>query len=441
MSDNLVESFNKLSRSPKLPSGMAVNEWHFDIRYVPLEPCPSHVVAMMNPGSRYFHLERVPLGVGKDDGAIAFFPETGKEAAPVVARALLFAFVSNMGLNGMMGRNEPKPYAPWNFTTEDPELAEAVRDELKRIGVRAPELCDVRVAKPDVVKIMQEQFDGFYKGLSNSAGYTGIAAAALAVPDAIIFSNFKVDNLPETDSESQPKELQYVLHLANSGPGTAGEIDSQAFGAKSIKEMGRLEDTLKTKPEAVVRREAEDGSADAALDYGLRLMIGLQCTRDRTLARDYLVKAILAPTASDRVKTTAHGLLIRWCIAAASDCIRSRYMLMAAHHADQAAFFSRRAAPKGNAPASVLLFMRNEFERFAPRMPQLWLLFKNAVRVHDEREKQIQSGIGMMQQKRLEQPLRYRCAAVGCGIQADTGKMLQQCKYFCALHTYWGAPI
>ena len=429
MSDNLVESFNKLSRNPKAPSGMIANEWHFDIRYVPLEPCPSHVVAMINPGSRYFHLERVPLGVGQDDGAISFFPESSKDAAPVVARALMFAFVNNMGNNRFMGRNAPPPYGPWNFTTEDRELAAAVGDELKRIGVRAPELCNVGVAKPDVIKIMQQHFNEIYKGLIASAGYTDIAAAALDTPDAIIFSNFQIANPPEIDSESQPKELQYVLQLTNSRPGTAGEVDAKAIGTKTMKEMARLEETLKTKPEAIVRREADNGSADASLDYGLRLLIGLQCTRDRTLAREYLVKAILAPNASDTIKTTAHGILIRWCLDAATDCIRSRYMLMASHHADQAALFSRRAAPKGIAPASVLVFMQNNFERFAERMPQLWLLFKNAMRAHDEREKQMQDGIEKMQEKRLEQPLRYRCAAVGCGIQADTGKMLQRCKY------------
>lgn len=425
--NNLVDSFNKLPRKPKVPSGMVANEWHFDIRYVPLEPNPSHVLAIINPGSQFFHMERLPLKSASDDGGIAFFPESSKDAAPEIARALLHAFVTNLGLNEMMGNMAPAPYGPWKLTTEEHELATVVGNELKNLGVRTPELCNIGITKPAIIRSTQVNFGDFYKSLISSVGYEGPAAMSLVTPDPIVFSKFKVEP-PRMPSLNVPPSMTYIQELSNARPRAADEPDA-AFSAGTIEAIQRLEEALKQKPEAVVKRLADDGNADAALDYGLRLYIGLECKYDRAGAREYLVKAVLSPTATDAVRAAAHGLLIGWCVDASKHQIRSRYMLMASHHADQAALFCRRASPRGaHASACVLMFMRSVFERLAPTMPQLWLLYKNAMRAYDEREEQIKGGIGKMQQKRLQHPLRYRCAAVGCSIQADTGKMLRQCK-------------
>ena len=74
--------------------------------------------------------------------------------------------------------------------------------------------------------------------------------------------------------------------------------------------------------------------------------------------------------------------------------------------------------------------MNTFFEPLSLKNPELYLFFKDGVAAMNERKKQVESGRKKMQQKRMKTPNRYRCAAVGCGVEADSGKMLSKCQLF-----------
>jgi hypothetical protein len=107
-------------------------------------------------------------------------------------------------------------------------------------------------------------------------------------------------------------------------------------------------------------------------------------------------------------------------------------MFSASHHANLSARLSRRVTPNAAlpAPSSVLWFMNTFFEPLSQKSPELFLFYKDGVTAMDERKKQVESGRKKMQQKRMKTPNRYRCAAVGCGVEADSGKMLSNCQLF-----------
>jgi hypothetical protein len=163
-----------------------------------------------------------------------------------------------------------------------------------------------------------------------------------------------------------------------------------------------------------------------------RLYFGIICTRDRPLARSYVVKAITSPDASDELIVIGHGILVEWCIFSTRFNLRYRYIFSASHHANLSARLSRRITPNAAlpAPSAVLWFMNTFFEPLSLKNPELYLFFKDGVAAMNERKKQVESGRKKMQQKRMKTPNRYRCAAVGCGVEADSGKMLSKCQFF-----------
>ena len=75
------------------PSRLVPNSWHFDIRYVHLEPTPSHILFFLQDASEFSHLKSFPIGLATRSSRIKFFPDTPGEAAPEVAKALMHAFV------------------------------------------------------------------------------------------------------------------------------------------------------------------------------------------------------------------------------------------------------------------------------------------------------------------------------------------------------------
>jgi len=158
--------------------------------------------------------------------------------------------------------------------------------------------------------------------------------------------------------------------------------------------------------------------------------VGLGCKYDRTLARHYLIKVLLSPNASDELKCTAHSSLIDWYVSAETT-IRSRYLFTAGHHANIAASLSRRVSPGVAAPPAVLWFMSQVFDRFSGMIPELYFFFKDAQRAMEERNAEIAHEKEVMEVKRLKNPKRYRCANVGCVIEANTGKMLSRCSGKC----------
>lgn len=163
-----------------------------------------------------------------------------------------------------------------------------------------------------------------------------------------------------------------------------------------------------------------------------RLYVGLGCATNRALSRHYLVKAILSPTGSDECKAAAHGVLISWNVKQGEDSLRSRYLFAGAYHANEAAILCRKIAPSKDVQSSpaVLHFMFNVFERFSAQVPQLHLSCKDGVQALEERKAQLAEEDAEMDRKRTEKPNRYQCANKGCGVGANTGKMLSQCKTF-----------
>ena len=79
------------------------------------------------------------------------------------------------------------------MTTEDKDLASAVSDEFKRIGVCPLKLCMITLSKPQTNRIMQKAFTRLFANLKTATGYTGTASAAIATPQPFMFWHFKLD--------------------------------------------------------------------------------------------------------------------------------------------------------------------------------------------------------------------------------------------------------
>ena len=70
------------------------------------------------------------------------------------------------------------------------------------------------------------------------------------------------------------------------------------------------------------------------------------------------------------------------------------------------------------------------FERMAKDAPELYLFYKDAQDLYEAGNRQVEGEKEKMQLKRLKNPRRYRCAAVGCGVEADSGRMLSRCSSY-----------
>jgi hypothetical protein len=334
MSKKLVKAFNALPRSPKALSGSVPNEWHFDIRYIQIEPTPSHVLFLLQPQSEAIHIERLPLGLSPRASGNAFFPESCKEAAPELAKGLLHSFVNNLGLK----LGEKIFGAPWELSTESKGLAEAVGEEFKRLGVRAEALWTIGVSSSPVNDLALEVFHDYFDTLIESIGLSGLPPGAIAIPKSIVFSTCKVDSEPlhiEANSvEEQEFNLtwHYVQLREAASPRIELDPSSNQMSArhKTFTAIHRFLMGLKERTEEVVRAEADAGDPEASVDYGLRyashhyvcagdlpvsnnrLYLGVACTRNRTLSRVYFIKALSACSATDTLKAMTHGLLINW---------------------------------------------------------------------------------------------------------------------------------
>jgi hypothetical protein len=269
-----VKSFNALPQPRLSPSGLP-NNWHFDLRYIALDPTPSHILFLVQLDSGYIHSERLPLGISARESGIAFFPESATEAASEVSKALLHAFVDGFG-NHRFVPNPPPPFAPWKLTTEDPDLAKVVREQFKKIGVR-DQLCNIDVVKGKALEIAHTAFDGFWKGLKSQIGITGIVAAALTTPYSITFHDFHPknktihvgDDSDDEDSIETKKAIGYVQRLSSSHP-ISVKMDPYDQSQNMMKEMQTIMELFKTKSTEVVRKEADEGNAESAIDYALR---------------------------------------------------------------------------------------------------------------------------------------------------------------------------
>ena len=273
MTAELVKAFNSLPRKEKTASGMVPNEWHFDIRYVHLEPNPSHALVFVQPQSQFIHMERLPVGLPHDASGIVFFPESGKEAAPEAAKTILYSFVNNMGNNQMMGSRAPPAFAPWKLTTDDRSLAVAVGNELKRLGVRPDALCKIGVSRPSVNRLADTVFTRVFSRMKQYLFSDPTISDVISTPTSIGFENFKLDDPPLNlhGMNGLPDLLmKYVQLWKNCEPPGPGELDSSAMLAGIQLGVAMLERKLLEKPEAIIKAQADRGSPEAALDYGLR---------------------------------------------------------------------------------------------------------------------------------------------------------------------------
>lgn len=159
-----MRSFNRLARPRTTPRGLP-NHWVFGIRHVPLEP-PGDVVVVVHPRSRFL----LEGGSGQ-----ILSSSNDQEKAQAVLPLLLEAFIK--GGQSPLGRQptDPQPFAPWTWTTEDPELAKALEECLSQHGV-VNELCRVGTCSEDEKDILEEAWSEVYRSVTNLMGRGGQSA-------------------------------------------------------------------------------------------------------------------------------------------------------------------------------------------------------------------------------------------------------------------------
>ncbi|KDR84456.1 hypothetical protein GALMADRAFT_87436 [Galerina marginata CBS 339.88] len=438
MTTELVHLFNTLARKKVLPGPEVKNEWHFDLRYVQLEPEPSHVVAITLPESPLLHIEWLPVTSPSESG-ITFFPESPEEAAPEIAKALLHAFAHSFSEYNLGRPNALLLIAPWRLTTEDKGLALAVGDEFKRLGVCPPELCRIGVSTKSLNKKVQDRFDSYFHDIKKATGIPEKVCSLVSTPKSIVFHEQRPCTTSDIDAEeSQTNEraisLTYISVIERCRP----EMDAvRGFEERLCKWAEGLDKILTEKPTDIVKEAADAGDAEAAYDYGLRLLYGFGCKRDRAFARKYIIKSLSSPHASNELKCMAHGTLIDWYISwryleAPNRELFSRYLFAAAHHANIIALLYRHVSPPGvPAPFPVLSFGSKVFQHCLLEKPEMWYLFGDAWDAWAEREAELKVERAKMGLKKLKNRSRYQCAAVGCEIETGTGKMLSRCGGKC----------
>ncbi|KAJ7141860.1 hypothetical protein C8R43DRAFT_584233 [Mycena crocata] len=436
-----VKAFNKLPRTPLAPSGRVPNVWHFDIRYVQLQP-PAHMLFLLQPDSCFVHTELLPIGKKSMTEArtlgFSFFPDTAEEAAVEVAKALIHSFVDGFGI-AKFERNPPPPRAPWALQTDDANLARAVGAELKRLGVKAPEVCAVKfVPGPKITNQAQEQFEEVFTGMKKAMGMKDIASAALMTPSSITFSTWTLAPWVERASDLSEAALAYTQRLNTARP-ISKEQDTGSF----VQEIQVMMEVLRRRSTAEVRTEAEAGNPQANLEYALRyaelagyfydflsgdyrLQFGIQCTPSRSLFRQHIIKVILSDKADDAMKSIAYSLLIDWYLKAFENDMPSRYLHAAANSADEAV---RLAG--GVASPAVLFFAMYGLQRYAEKVPELWMQYKNVWDAKDKRDAEMAKADKEATLKRMKAPNRYKCAHVDCPVSSDTGRMLSKCSGKC----------
>ena len=127
------------------------------------------------------HLECLPIGLSARSSGIEFLPDIPEEAAPGVAKALTHVFVNRFG--GQVSQ----AIAPWNLTEEDKNLAAAVGDEFKKLGVGYEALRKVDVSTKGVNDRTQEVFRQNFTALKKATGFEDNIGVFILTPMSIIF--------------------------------------------------------------------------------------------------------------------------------------------------------------------------------------------------------------------------------------------------------------
>ncbi|KAL2071196.1 hypothetical protein VTL71DRAFT_12431 [Oculimacula yallundae] len=153
----LVHAFNALPRSPKTPSGLVDNHWHFTVRHVSSNTS-GDILHIVNPASRY---------TISSSGSVQILSfESVVERANTVLPILLDMFTS---MNEGTQDDRFKAFAPWSWGTDDVEFAKALEDSLKMVGVRK-ELCLVRVGDEASSRIAQDVWEDVLEQVQKLTG-------------------------------------------------------------------------------------------------------------------------------------------------------------------------------------------------------------------------------------------------------------------------------
>ncbi|TRM68687.1 hypothetical protein BD626DRAFT_482474 [Schizophyllum amplum] len=437
-----IDKFNAL---PVVVAPERQTHWHFDLRYLPLEPRPHHILLIARVDGSSSHIARLPLGLPAHRDGMDFFPDTPADAAPTVARALVHSFTTNAALSAVR---------PMRLMTPDTGLAKEVGNELKRIGVKAKELQSISKSTPAAIVAADELFEVAWKRMMREAGFQGLFAQVLGTPEYINMSNLKLRE-PEPAMNETPsamvmtamqrrflEALEYTKIWYEARPPTH-RIDYSSMETMKRKANYVCEDYLPENPAEDMKEAADEGIASAAFDYALRLMIVPKHQRDRQLIHKYLMMAIRAEHDDSpkelltEIASNAHAILIHWYALASKDEIRQRYLFAACHHAEQALRLAKQVSPPDHYAAPVVLSFIREgiIQRLTPDtkcdpLPAL-VMYKECRAAHKLRVAQLKKEKRKLDAKRVKQPNRYRCANPDCGIIADKGKMLQQCGGKC----------
>lgn len=154
---SLVSTFNALPRNQLSPSGTVPNHWHISLRQVPLQP-PGQVLFLINPAARYVHVEG-PLPPD-------YTSATTQVKATIWGMLLLNAFNKSLGATEEEKRAGAVVGRPWSWVSNDAEMAGAVGEMLRSIGVLAPE--GVGLAGDEENAIADEEWRRFFGKLHNS---------------------------------------------------------------------------------------------------------------------------------------------------------------------------------------------------------------------------------------------------------------------------------
>jgi hypothetical protein len=202
---------------------------------------------------------RLPLGIPNKFTTLLFFPESGAEAAPEVAKALIHAFLDGFGSQAAT------PFAPWSLSTDDSELATEVAKEFKRLGIRE-DLCSIRATKAHE-KTADEAFAGVWETMTQ---IIGPPVMVMFPPDGISFSVLKPKPWGEDgDLDEMEKALKYALAFYQVGL-DAKRLSNSQIASKTMENTQAAMELLESTSSEEVQKEADAGNDAAALDYAVR---------------------------------------------------------------------------------------------------------------------------------------------------------------------------
>ncbi len=438
---DLVKAFNALPRGPLVPSGILPNEWHFDVRYIPPlgEELPSHVLYICHPKLGFTYVGRLPVD-GPAEDSLSFFPESADDIAPEVSKALLFAFIHNLGERQVWSLRGAKAAAPWKLTSEDRALAPAVAREFKRIGVVAPELHEILLTPKGPYDESHFAFEDMFNDVKRTCGLRGADYDRILTPWSVSFHDLKpIARRPFTliNTDSLLKlRLEYIARVERARPRMPVNLNLSAYVSRNAEMLlNALIDEHTENPLHVSKAAADAGDAQAALDYGSRLLVGLETPLDTRLARHYLVRAAMSPSADDNIRALAHGQMISTYTTTGDGNLRARYSLAASFHSNAATVFTRKLHPDILVCENVVDFVWMISDLKGTHVEQMNFYLKETKKACVARAEAAavqgrtdRGAVAGPSRRRLTRAVPHRCAASGCKKEASPGTRLARCE-------------